>query len=256
VSVFVNPGQFAPTEDFAAYPRDLPGDVGKLAAVGVDAVFAPTVEEMYPAGFATTISMRGPAEGLETDFRPHFFAGVATVVAKLFVLAGPCLAVFGRKDYQQLKIIERLAQDLLFDIAIVAHPTVRDPDGLALSSRNQKLSEKEREQALAIPVGLSLAAQRFSEGERASSALLDPVRTLLSRAGLRVDYVTLADPERLTPIEAEAQVAERALLAVAAFAGSTRLIDSVVLGEDAAPFSGSALADSLAKPALSKAGAG
>jgi pantoate--beta-alanine ligase len=148
---------------------------------------------------------------------------------------GPCTAVFGRKDYQQLKIIERLARDLLMPVTVVGEPTVRDHDGLALSSRNAYLSAAERQQALAIPRALATAAAAFAAGERRAGALVEPVRAALTRAGLVLQYADIAHPEELFPLESSADVGSRALLAVAAFCGSTRLIDNLVLGEDVAP---------------------
>lgn len=223
VSVFVNPAQFAPTEDFAAYPRDLPGDVGKLAGVGVDAVFAPTVEEMYPAGFALTIGMRGPAEGLETDFRPHFFAGVATVVAKLFVAAMPDLAVFGEKDYQQLLVVRRLAADLGLPIEIVGQPVIRESDGLAMSSRNAYLSPAERKVAPELHRTLLAAAEAIRRNGDADAAL-EAARDHLAVSGFKVDYVELRDADTLGPT-ASGTGAMRLL--AAARLGRTRLIDNI-----------------------------
>ena len=139
-SIFVNPTQFGPNEDFARYPRDEAADVAKLGEAGIDAVFAPAAAEMYPADFATTIGVAGPADGLESDFRPHFFAGVATVVAKLLIACLPDCAIFGEKDYQQLLVIRRMVADLTLPVEIVGYPTVREADGLALSSRNAYLN--------------------------------------------------------------------------------------------------------------------
>ena len=150
VSIFVNPRQFGPREDFARYPRDEANDLAKLGGIGTDAVFAPTLPAMYPEGFATTVTVGGPAEGLESALRPHFFAGVATVVTKLLLQAGADIAVFGEKDFQQLRVVERLARDLDIPTRIVAAPTVREPDGLALASRNVYLSAEERAGAEAL----------------------------------------------------------------------------------------------------------
>ena len=150
VSIFVNPTQFAPHEDFAAYPRDLSGDLEKLEGSGADLVFAPTARDMYPEGFATSITVAGPARGLESDFRPHFFSGVATVVAKLLLAALPDVAIFGEKDYQQLLVVRRLVEDLAIPVTIIGAPTQREPDGLALSSRNAYLDAAQRRTAAAI----------------------------------------------------------------------------------------------------------
>jgi pantoate--beta-alanine ligase len=235
VTIFVNPTQFGPQEDLARYPRDLDGDVAKCAAEGVSLVFAPDVAEMYPEGERTRVSVSGLTESLCGASRPGHFDGVATVVTKLFAAAGPLVAVFGRKDYQQLQIIRRLTRDLLLPVEIIGYPTVREPDGLALSSRNAFLSPEDRQRALAIPRALAGAVGRFAAGERRVGELRALVVDALESAGLRADYATLADADTLTPIADAARSGERALLAVAAFAGATRLIDNVVLGEDPAP---------------------
>jgi pantoate--beta-alanine ligase len=190
---------------------------------------------MYAAGERTRVQVQELADHLCGASRPGHFDGVATIVTKLFAVTGPCIAVFGRKDYQQLKVIERMTRDLLLPVEVVAYPTVRESDGLALSSRNAYLSAGERRQALSIPRALREAVERFGSGERGVAALRQPVRAALEAAGLRVDYVTVADAERLVPIADGAQSGERALLAIAAFAGATRLIDNVVLGEDPPP---------------------
>ena len=235
VSIFVNPTQFGPNEDFAKYPRTLERDVELLASVGADFVLAPSADEIYPPGETTRVRVTGLTEHLCGPFRPGHFEGVATVVTKLFAIVGACTAVFGRKDYQQLKVIERLAHDLLLPVQVVGEATVRDADGLALSSRNAYLSPEERQRALSIPRALAGAARAFEAGARRAGALIEPVRAALRSAQLRVDYADIADPERLFPFAADASVADRALIAVAAFCGTTRLIDNLVLGEDAAP---------------------
>jgi pantoate--beta-alanine ligase len=235
VSIFVNPTQFGPNEDFAKYPRNLERDVELLRGASADLVLAPTPEEMYPAGEQTRVRVAGLGDHLCGPFRPGHFEGVATVVTKLFAAAGPCTAVFGRKDYQQLKIIERLARDLLLPVVVVGEPTVRDADGLALSSRNAYLSPSERARALAIPRALAAAAAAFGTGERRAGALIGPVRIRLRDAGLCADYADITDPDGLFPFEPEAKVGERALIALAAYSGTTRLIDNLVLGEDVAP---------------------
>jgi pantoate--beta-alanine ligase len=235
VSIFVNPTQFGPNEDFERYPRNLERDVELLAGAGADLAFAPTPAEMYPPGERTRVNVSVLSEHLCGPFRPGHFQGVATVVSKLFAVAGPCTAVFGRKDYQQLKIIERLVRDLLLPVQVVGEPTVRDVDGLALSSRNAYLSAVERERALSIPRALSGAAQRFADGERRAGALVEPVRALLQQAQLRLDYADIADADQLFPLSLDALVGGRAVIAVAAFCGTTRLIDNLVLGEDPPP---------------------
>ncbi len=235
VTIFVNPTQFAPGEDLDRYPRDVEGDVEKCAAEGVSVVFAPGVSDMYPPHERTRVSVSGLTSHLCGATRPGHFDGVATIVTKLFALAGPAVAVFGRKDYQQLQVVRRLGRDLMLPIEVIGHPTVREHDGLALSSRNAFLSPEERARALAIPGSLASATRAFTTGERSVLALTEPVRRALAEAGLRVDYVSLADADDLTPFETRSRIGDRALLAVAAFAGNTRLIDNVVLGEDAPP---------------------
>jgi pantoate--beta-alanine ligase len=235
VSIFVNPTQFGPNEDFERYPRHLERDVELLATAGADLVFAPAPAEMYAPDERTRVNVSGLVDHLCGPFRPGHFQGVATVVTKLFAVAGPCTAVFGRKDYQQLKIIERLARDLLLPVRVVGEPTVRDHDGLALSSRNAYLSSDERAQALAIPRALAAVAARFGAGERRAVALIEPVRSSLTGAGLRLDYADIADADQLFPLDSNDVVGERALVAIAAFCGTTRLIDNLVLGEDVAP---------------------
>jgi pantoate--beta-alanine ligase len=235
VSIFVNPTQFGPNEDFSKYPRNLERDVALLESVGAHMVFAPAPHEVYPPGEQTRVTVAVLGDHLCGPFRPGHFQGVATVVAKLFAIAGPCSAVFGRKDYQQLKIIERMARDLLLPVEVVGEPTVRDADGLALSSRNTYLSREERVRALAIPRALAGAAAAFGAGERRAGALIGPVREALLEAGLRLDYADIADADRLVPFPAEGTVGDRALVALAAFCGTTRLIDNLVLGEDIPP---------------------
>jgi pantoate--beta-alanine ligase len=235
VTIFVNPTQFGPNEDFARYPRTLEQDLALAEAEGATHVFAPEASEMYPAGERTRVHVSGLTDALCGPHRPGHFDGVATIVSKLFLATGSCLALFGRKDYQQLKVIERMARDLLMPVEVVGLPTVRAPDGLALSSRNAYLSSEERARALAIPESLSRAVLAFAAGERGAAALRTPVAQALERAASRVDYVTLADADTLTPLADDRQVGERAVLALAGFWGATRLIDNVVLGEDRPP---------------------
>ncbi len=223
VSVFVNPAQFAVGEDFPSYPRDLDGDVAKLSHLA-DAVFAPDTKEMYPDGYATTLSLAGPAEGLETDFRPGFFAGVATVVAKLLLAVGPDTALFGEKDYQQLLVIKRLVADLRLPVAISSHPIEREEDGLALSSRNVYLSPEERSVAPRLHAALMVAADAIRSGELASTAM-EEARAAVRAAGFDVDYVELRDAETLGPVSDHATEPMRIL--AAARLGPTRLIDNV-----------------------------
>ena len=234
-SIFVNPTQFGPNEDFARYPRDLAADVEKLASVGADAVFAPDAGAMYPPGEQTRVHVGALAEPLCGPFRPGHFEGVATVVTKLFALAGPCVAVFGKKDYQQLAILRRLAVDLLFPVEVVGHPIVREPDGLALSSRNAYLSVADRQRALALSRGLAAAWRAFGSGERDAGILRRAARAEVERGADTIDYVEVADADSLARAPDGGQVGDRALVAIACRIGGTRLIDNVVLGEDPLP---------------------
>lgn len=235
VTIFVNPTQFGPSEDFARYPRDLERDLELCREAGARLVFAPSPAEMYPPGERTRVHVSGLSDVLCGPHRPGHFDGVATIVTKLFAATGPCTAFFGRKDYQQLQVIRRLARDLLLAVEVIGCPTVREPDGLALSSRNVYLSPTERRRAASIAEGLSAAVRAFAAGERRAGALREPLLRSLAAAEFRLDYVTLATPDELEPYADDAFVGDRALLAVAAFLGSTRLIDNVVLGEERAP---------------------
>ncbi len=235
VTIFVNPTQFGPNEDFSRYPRKLEQDVELCREAGVSLVFAPPTEAMYPKGERTRIHVAGLTDHLCGPKRPGHFDGVATIVCKLFQVAGPCTAVFGRKDYQQLKVVERLVRDLLIPAEVVGYPTVRDADGLARSSRNVYLSAEQRGRALSIPRALSRAVQRFAAGERRVGLLQAAAEAEIAAAADRVDYVTLADADELSPLSSTTATGDRALLAVAAYLGSTRLIDNVVLAEDPAP---------------------
>jgi pantoate--beta-alanine ligase len=237
VSIFVNPTQFAPGEDFDLYPRNLVADMNKLIPAGAALVFAPSVETMYPRGAGTSISVNGITEGLCGAHRPGHFTGVATIVAKLFNIVGPCTAIFGRKDYQQLQVIRKMTRDLHLPVKIVSVATVREPDGLAMSSRNKYLSDTERSRAQAIPSGLAAAHVLFDKGERNVKALLRPVISSIEGVSDSVDYITAADPFSLEPIENEALAGETMLIALAVRIGSTRLIDNTVLGEDRSPLS-------------------
>jgi pantoate--beta-alanine ligase len=234
-TIFVNPTQFGPNEDFARYPRTLESDAEKCARAGASLVFAPAGEAMYPPGDETRVRVGPTAAGLCGVHRPVHFEGVATVVAKLFGLAGPCVAVFGRKDYQQLCVIRRLARDLFLPVEVVGLRTVREPDGLAMSSRNAYLSAEQRAAALAIPRGLSRATQAFARGERSAAALTGLVRAEVEPVASSIDYVDVADPESVQVFAPGERVGERALLALALRLGGARLIDNVVLGEDPPP---------------------
>lgn len=235
VSIFVNPTQFGPNEDFSRYPRPIEADLEVCRAAGAHLVFAPSVEQMYAPGERTRVRVDGLTREMCGRARPTHFEGVTTIVTKLFAIVWPKVALFGRKDYQQLRVIQKMVSDLHFPITIVGCPTVREADGLALSSRNRYLSAEERVAALAIPEALSRAVLAHRDGERSASALLRMVEGALSRAGLRQDYVVLAHPELLELVAADGRAPERVLLALAAFSGTTRLIDNVVLGEDPPP---------------------
>jgi pantoate--beta-alanine ligase len=227
-SIFVNPLQFGPGEDLAAYPRDPARDLVMLELRGANLVFMPSAEEMYPGGGQVITVDPGPlGDRLCGAFRPGHFRGVLTVVAKLFGLVRPDLAVFGRKDFQQLTLIERMTRELELGVEIVAGPTVRDRDGLAMSSRNSYLSAEERAAAPALARGLMDAAARFRQGERGAAALLATVRDAVAGSPLlRLQYAELVDPVSLDPVD---PAREGAVLALAAFCGRTRLIDNVTL---------------------------
>jgi pantoate--beta-alanine ligase len=238
VSIFVNPTQFGPNEDFGRYPRDLASDVAKLASVGADAVFAPEPGAMYPPGEETRVHVGALAAPLCGRFRPGHFEGVATVVAKLFALAGPSVAVFGKKDYQQLAILRRLATDLFFPVEIVGHPIVRETDGLAMSSRNAYLSAPDRLRALGLSRGLDAAWRAFAKGERRAGVLRSLAGAEVEASADSIDYVEITNADSLAPFASgnpELRVGERALIAIACRIGATRLIDNVVLGEDPSP---------------------
>ncbi|WP_425104262.1 pantoate--beta-alanine ligase [Ancylobacter sp.] len=224
VTIFVNPTQFAPTEDLSRYPRTLEADLAKAQAAGVDMAFVPDVGEMYPEGFCTTISLTGPALDLETAFRPTHFAGVATVVAKLLLQALPDVALFGEKDYQQLQVVTRLARDLDLPVQIVGVPTVREPDGLAMSSRNVYLSTADRATAAILHRALNEAAERIAREGKVAAAV-EEARAAVCAAGFQLDYLEARHAETLAPINGADDGPIRLL--VAARIGTTRLIDNV-----------------------------
>jgi pantoate--beta-alanine ligase len=226
VSIFVNPTQFAPHEDFDAYPRTLESDVQKLAGAGVPIVFAPPAREIYPQGFATTVTVGGPSAGLETDFRPHFFAGVATVVAKLLLAAMPDTAIFGEKDYQQLLVVKRLARDLGLPTEIVGAPIAREPDGLAMSSRNVYLDARERSIAGNLNKVLKDVIARARETGDLRDAELFGAETLAATGFDKVDYVAIRDAETLDVAE---NLNRPARVLAAAKIGRTRLIDNMAV---------------------------
>jgi pantoate--beta-alanine ligase len=226
VSIFVNPAQFAPTEDFSTYPRTFDADVALLAQEKADLVWAPqSVAVMYPEGFATRIVPQGAATaGLEDRFRPDFFQGVATVVAKLFTQVMPDIAVFGQKDYQQLKVVTRMARDLDLPLRVIGAPTVRERDGLAMSSRNVYLSADERAQAPLLQRVLKLCAEKIGKG-RAIATILSEGREVIERGGFALDYLEARHAETLAPIGSVKEGPIRLL--IAARLGTTRLIDNV-----------------------------
>ncbi|MGI4948150.1 MAG: pantoate--beta-alanine ligase [Janthinobacterium lividum] len=228
-SIFVNPKQFGPGEDLARYPRREAGDARMLTDAGCDLLWAPSVEAMYPQGFATTVSVSGVADTLDGAARPGHFDGVATVVLKLLNQVRPDRALFGEKDWQQLQVVRRMAADLDLGIEIVGVPTQREDDGLALSSRNIYLLNDERARAVALPRALGIAARRIGRGDAPADALAEARETLVA-AGFAVDYVTLTDAETLSadPAPAFASGRPRRLLAAARL-GTTRLIDNVAV---------------------------
>ena len=222
VSIFVNPLQFAPTEDLDRYPRDEAGDVAKLEQAGCDLVYLPTVDVLYPNGFVSRIEMSGPAQGLETDFRPQFFSGVATVVMKLFNQVGADVAVFGEKDFQQLAVIRAMVRDFDLAIDIVGAPTMREADGLALSSRNAYLTPQERANAPELQRQLQTIAASVDP-----DSAIEQAKAALAQAGFgKIDYIALRDAQTLGAIT-EATRAKRLLAAL--WLGKTRLIDNIGL---------------------------
>ena len=227
VSIFVNPAQFAPNEDFASYPRNLARDLAALAAAGVDLVWAPDMKVMYPDGFATRIAPEGPAKaGLEDAFRPHFFGGVATVVAKLLVQCAPNVAIFGEKDYQQLKVITRLAADLDLPVKIVGAPIVREKSGLAMSSRNAYLTDAQRGVAATLHRVLKDCARRIA-GKEQIARVLDEGSAEIESVGFTLDYLEARNAESLAKVETIKDGPIRLL--VAGRLGATRLIDNVAV---------------------------
>jgi pantoate--beta-alanine ligase len=226
VTLFVNPTQFAPTEDLTAYPRDEDADTRKLSSVGTHLLFAPSTAEMYPAGFDTRIVVGGPSADLETAFRPQHFTGVATIVAKLLLAGSPDRAYFGEKDYQQLLVVKQLVRDLAIPTEIIGCPTVREPDGLALSSRNAYLSAEERRRAPKLHAVLREVAQRLRAGGDPHAALADG-REELKTSGLAVDYLEARNAETLARVTDWRREPQRLL--AAAKLGRTRLIDNIAV---------------------------
>jgi pantoate--beta-alanine ligase len=227
VSIFVNPKQFTPREDFESYPRDFERDSKMLEKEDIDVLFHPSAEEIYPDGYQTHVEVEKLGALLCGVFRAGHFRGVATVVVKLFNIVGPDVAIFGCKDYQQLQIIRRLVRDLNFNIEIVGHPTVREPDGLAMSSRNAYLNPAERRAALCLSRSLYKAEALVKQGEKRASAILETVRAEIASEPLAcLDYASLNDPENLMEVE---EMRHCAVLALAARIGKTRLIDNIIL---------------------------
>lgn len=227
VSIFINPTQFGPQEDLAKYPRDYDRDATLLEQEKTDIIFYPESKEMYPKGYSTYVQVRELQNHLCGKSRVGHFVGVATVVAKLFNIVKPHFAVFGQKDYQQLKVIERMVRDLNMDLEIVPYPTVREKDGLAMSSRNTYLSPEEREKALLIHAAMTKVESLVRSGVRDVSKLREDAQQILtSRDGVTVEYVSIADPDTLEEVD---QVEHKALLAIACHVGKTRLIDNTIL---------------------------
>jgi len=225
-SIFVNPAQFGPNEDFSRYPRQEEQDLAMLGEAGCDLVWMPSVADIYPHGFATTVSVAGVSDRWEGEARPGHFDGVATVVAKLLLAVGPDVALFGEKDFQQLAVIRRMVRDLGIPVEIVGVPTVREPDGLALSSRNAYLSDDQRARAVALPNALKASRGTIVGGGSVGSALAQAKQTLVDAGFLKIDYVALVDADTLEPLDIP-QGATR--LIAAATIGSTRLIDSIAV---------------------------
>jgi pantoate--beta-alanine ligase len=227
VSIFVNPTQFSPDEDFGVYPRDFERDRRLLEEENVDVLFHPSTEEMYPGGYQTYVEMDRLSRFLCGGHRPGHFRGVATVVAKLFNIVRPQVAIFGEKDYQQLQLIKRLVEDLNFDVDIVGHPIVREADGLAMSSRNAYLTPEGRRAALCLSRSLRRAACMVERGVTRARVITEVVRAEIEAESLaRVEYVTLADAVTLDGID---ELCDKALLALAVYIGKTRLIDNTIL---------------------------
>lgn len=230
VSIFVNPTQFGVNEDLDSYPRDLERDKKVAAAAGVDVIFAPKAADMYPEGYQSYLNVEELTTHLCGASRPGHFRGVTTVVAKLFNIVMPTLAVFGKKDFQQLAVIRRMVKDFNFDVEIVGMPIVREADGLALSSRNARLTKEQREEALCLSRAIAAARDTFGKGERSVAALKEKALAVIgAEKGAEVDYLEFRDQDTLLPLQ---EANETTLLALAVRVGSVRLIDNCVLGEE------------------------
>ena len=226
-SIFVNPTQFGPNEDYEAYPRNLDSDSKMASEVGVDVIFAPSARDMYPYGYATFVHVEGITEKMCGASRPGHFRGVTTVVAKLFNLVKPHKAYFGQKDAQQCAVIKRMSEDMNFDIEIIIMPTVREADGLAMSSRNKYLNPEERKSALILINSLSLAEKLIKSGEVSASTLYQEMLSLINNEPLaKIDYISIVDAETL---EARETIKGKILIALAVYIGKTRLIDNVII---------------------------
>ncbi len=227
VTIFVNPAQFGPSEDFSTYPRDLDRDLDLCRKEGVDIVFTPETSDIYPEGYSTYVEETALSRGLCGALRPGHFRGVATVVAKLFNILQPDRAFFGRKDYQQLRVIAKMVEDLNMPVEIIGCPIVREKDSLAMSSRNKYLNPEERKEALCLRRALLRAEELVKGGERSVSAIIAEMRTMIEKEPrARIDYIEIRDGETLEPVE---RVGEGTLIALAVFIGKTRLIDNAVL---------------------------
>ncbi len=234
-SIFVNPTQFGPAEDLSKYPRQFDYDCRLLEREGVDILFAPPVGEIYPDGRVTWVLVEGVSEKLDGRSRPGHFRAVATIVAKLFHILEPEAAFFGQKDAAQLAVIRRMVEDLNFPVEIVACPTVREPDGLAMSSRNAYLNVEERTRALVLQRSLLCAQQQFQAGERIAAKLISAAKEVLAREPqVALDYFEIVDPDTLDPVEC---ISQKTLVAVAAYVGSTRLIDNIVVEPESSALS-------------------
>jgi pantoate--beta-alanine ligase len=229
-SIFVNPAQFGPSEDLGKYPRDFERDRQLLDHEKTDIIFFPDAKEIYPEGYSTYVQVRGLEEHLCGKSRTGHFIGVATVVAKLFNIVKPHFAVFGQKDYQQLKVIERMVRDLNMDLEVIPYPTVREKDGLAMSSRNSYLTAEERQRALRISSSIRKVEELFKAGERDTSILREAAKKILNSGDgvVEIEYITISDAETLVEID---RIQHRAVLAIACRVGKTRLIDNIILTE-------------------------
>jgi pantoate--beta-alanine ligase len=226
VSIYVNPTQFAPTEDFEAYPRDFERDRKLAEEIGVDVIFYPNNQEMYPEGYQTYVDVQEITKNLCGASRPHFFRGVATVCTKLFHIVKPHAVVFGKKDFQQYLVIKRMVRDLNLDIEVIGMETTREPDGLAMSSRNVYLSSEERKSALSLSRSLALAKELYSKGERSSGKILEKVREMIAGSPFtKIDYAKICDVATVKDVD---KIEGECVLALAVWVGKTRLIDNVV----------------------------